>query len=74
VAGQLVAPLYDGGRRKAVANMQQAQLDAAIASYRKTVIGALSDVVRTVAEITGWSPVGAIPDCDGGVWQPPHSA
>jgi multidrug efflux system outer membrane protein len=48
VAGQVVAPLYDGGRRKAATAQRQAQLDAAIASYRRTVIDALSDVEQSL--------------------------
>lgn len=48
IAGQLVAPLYDGGRRKAATEVQQAQLDMAIAAYRKTVIGALGDVEQSL--------------------------
>jgi outer membrane protein TolC len=48
VAGQVVAPLYDGGRRKAAAAQRQALLDAAIASYRGTVTDALSDVEQSL--------------------------
>jgi outer membrane protein TolC len=48
VAGQVAAPLYDGGRRKAATAQRQAQLDAAIAAYRGTVTDALSDVQQSL--------------------------
>jgi NodT family efflux transporter outer membrane factor (OMF) lipoprotein len=48
VAGQVVAPMYDGGRRKAATAQRQAQLDAAIAAYRGIVTDALSDVEQSL--------------------------
>jgi outer membrane protein, multidrug efflux system len=50
VAGQVAAPLYDGGRRKAATAQRQAQLDAAIAAYRGMVTDALSDVEQSLLQ------------------------
>jgi len=43
-AGQLVAPVFDGGRRKLEVEKQQAVVDEALAAYRNTVLSALKDV------------------------------
>lgn len=40
----LAAPLFDGGRRKAQLTQAEADIDAAAASYRGAVIGAVNDV------------------------------
>ncbi len=43
-AGQLVAPIFDGGRRKLEVEKQQAVVDEALAAYRLTVLTALEEV------------------------------
>ena len=43
-AGQLVAPVFDGGRRKLEVEKQQAVVDEALAAYRQTVLTALKEV------------------------------
>jgi multidrug efflux system outer membrane protein len=45
---QLAVPLFDGGRRKAVRAQRQAQLDAAVAAYRRDVVLALTDVEQSL--------------------------
>jgi NodT family efflux transporter outer membrane factor (OMF) lipoprotein len=43
-AGQLVAPLLDGGRRKLEVEKQLAVVDEAVANYRQTVLTAFKEV------------------------------
>ena len=43
-AGQIVAPVLDGGRRKLEVEKQQAVVDEALARYRQTVLTALKEV------------------------------
>ncbi|CAA6695454.1 MULTISPECIES: efflux transporter outer membrane subunit [unclassified Lentimonas] len=43
-AGQIVAPVLDGGRRKLEVEKQQAVVDEALAGYRQTVLTALKEV------------------------------
>ena len=40
----LLAPLFDGGRRRAEVRRQRAQVDEALANYKQAVLRALSDV------------------------------
>jgi outer membrane protein TolC len=48
LAAQVAMPLFDGGRRSATKQLRQAQLDEAIAGYRKTVVEALADVEQSM--------------------------
>jgi len=43
-AGQIVAPVLDGGRRRLEVEKQQAVVDEALAGYRQTVLTALKEV------------------------------
>lgn len=43
-AGQIVAPILDGGRRKLEVEKQQAIVDEALAAYQQTVLTALKEV------------------------------
>jgi NodT family efflux transporter outer membrane factor (OMF) lipoprotein len=52
---QLTLPLFDGGARRAVVKREQAGLDASIAEYRNTVIGALADVEQALIRYQGSS-------------------
>jgi NodT family efflux transporter outer membrane factor (OMF) lipoprotein len=52
-APQLALPMFDGGARRAVVRGREAELDAAIATYRKSVIGALSDVEQALIRYQG---------------------
>lgn len=44
VGPSLLAPLLDGGRRRAEVQRQRAQVDEALATYKQSVLRALSDV------------------------------
>jgi NodT family efflux transporter outer membrane factor (OMF) lipoprotein len=48
LAAQVTMPLFDGGRRKSTKNLRRAQLDEAMAGYRKTVVEALADVEQSM--------------------------
>jgi len=49
LAGNLSAPLLDGGRRRAEVARREAVVDERLAAYRATVLGALREVVDAVA-------------------------
>jgi len=49
LAGNLAAPLFDGGKLKAQARLAQAQQREALASYRSTVLTAFGDVENYLA-------------------------
>lgn len=44
IAGNLAAPLFDGGRRRGTAELRRGQVDEALARYRQAVLGAFGDV------------------------------
>lgn len=48
IAPSLVAPLLDGGRRRAVRRGREAALDEALARYRASVLTALADVETAI--------------------------
>jgi NodT family efflux transporter outer membrane factor (OMF) lipoprotein len=50
---QLSVPLFDGGSRRAVVRGREAELDAALAVYRKSVVVALADVEQALIRYQG---------------------
>lgn len=50
---QISLPLFDGGRRKAVTRERQAEVEAATAAYRQSVITALTDVEQALLRHRG---------------------
>ena len=49
LVGNLVAPLLDGGRRRAVVRQRQAEADAALAAFRASALEALREVEDALA-------------------------
>lgn len=48
---QALAPIFDGGRRRAQVRLSRAQYDEAAADYRSTVLGAFRDVENGLAAL-----------------------
>ena len=51
VGPSLMAPLFDGGARRANVRREQAQRDEAVASYQQAVLRALSDVETAITRL-----------------------
>ena len=49
--GQVLAPIFDGGKRRAQVRLSRAQYDEAAADYRNTVLGAFRDVEDGLAAL-----------------------
>jgi multidrug efflux system outer membrane protein len=49
LGANLTAPLFDGGRRRAQVEVQRAQVDEALATYRRTVLTAFREVEDALA-------------------------
>jgi len=53
IVPQISLPLFDGGRRRSMTAQRQAEVDAAMAEYRKAVINALTDVEQSLLRHRG---------------------